>query len=687
MDVFAWEDRYLTGEPVVDGEHQGLFRLINWIIVHQSSSTPAAEIEKVLGQLVNYAVVHFGHEEELMAKVGCDPRFREIHANVHRDFGEQVTKMREMPSSEGGLEFLLRFLCSWLAHHILGMDQSMARQVKSIRSGMDPAQAYEEEKGLAVDPATASLLKGMNSMFRLVAARNDELQKANTNLEAQVAARTQALSQTNEQLLLEQGRLKLVMAQVELTQKKLLESEHKRAEATKRNMTQLLAQIIDGDPVPTFVLDARHQITHWNRACAVISGLPASEMVGTMNQWKAFYPESRPVMADLIVDGSIDDRFSTYYKDIYRRSPVIEGAFEGEAFFSNIGAEGRWLFFTAAPLYDSEGQRIGAIETLQDVTDRHRAENDLRQYQNHLEDLVAQRTMQLAEVNQSLESERKELELLLSKVEEAQQQLLQSEKMAAIGQLAAGVAHEINNPVGFVNSNLGTLKSYINRLLALVTAYEAVDAGGDRSLVETARREADLDFLREDLPSLIVESQDGLSRVTKIVQDLKDFSRIDQAEHQSANLNDALESTLNVVWNEIKYKAEVVRELGDIPDVECVPAQINQVFMNLLVNAAQAIEQRGKITLRSGVENDFVWFEIADTGKGMSPETRNRIFEPFYTTKPVGQGTGLGLSISYDIIVKKHGGRIDVHSEPGQGTTFRLWLPQHMPETVEAAST
>ena len=172
--------------------------------------------------------------------------------------------------------------------------------------------------------------------------------------------------------------------------------------------------------------------------------------------------------------------------------------------------------------------------------------------------------------------------------------------------------------------------------------------------------------------------------VTKIVQDLKDFSRVDQAEHQLANLNDALESTLNVVWNEIKYKAEVVRELGDIPEIECVPAQINQVFMNLLVNAAQAIEQRGSITLRSGLENGYVWFEFADTGKGMNAETVKRIFEPFYTTKPIGQGTGLGLSISYDIIVKKHGGRIDVSSEPGQGTTFRLWLPQRMPAEIAA---
>ncbi len=682
MDIFVWNDSFVTGEPVVDAEHQGLVRLVNWLIEHQTTSTPAEEIDKVLVQLVNYAVTHFQHEEELMQSSGCDPRFAEIHHNVHADFGRQVVKMREMPA--GDQEFLLRFLSSWLAHHILGMDQSMARQIRKIRAGVSAAQAFEEEKDKVADPAMASLLAGMNTMFRLIAARNDELQQANATLEAQVAARTEALSQSNEQLLVEQERLRHAMQQVEITQKKLLESEHKRAEAAKRNMAQLLSQIIDGDPVPTFVIDASHRVTHWNKACAAISSLPAADMVGTSEHWKAFYPERRPLMADLIVDGGFDEQFLSYYQNGFRRSAVVAGAFEGEAFFPSLGEQGRWLFFTAAPLYNAEGQSIGAIETLQDVTERHRAEENLLQYQNHLEELVVERTKQLAAANSALESDREELEILLSKVEEAQQQLLQSEKMAAIGQLAAGVAHEINNPVGFVNSNLGTLKTYVGNLFAVIDAYQAVDAGADRKMLEAAQQKADLEFLREDLPSLLLESQDGLNRVTKIVQDLKDFSRVDQAEHQLANLNDALESTLNVVWNEIKYKAEVVRELGDIPEIECVPAQINQVFMNLLVNAAQAIEQRGSITLRSGLENGYVWFEFADTGKGMNAETVKRIFEPFYTTKPIGQGTGLGLSISYDIIVKKHGGRIDVSSEPGQGTTFRLWLPQRMPAEIAA---
>ena len=188
------------------------------------------------------------------------------------------------------------------------------------------------------------------------------------------------------------------------------------------------------------------------------------------------------------------------------------------------------------------------------------------------------------------------------------------------------------------------------------------------------KQEVDIGFLREDIRDLLDESGEGVSRVKKIVQDLKDFSRQDVAEWQLADLHKGLESTLNIVHNELKYKAEVVREFGELPDVECVPSQLNQVFMNLLVNAAHAIDQRGTITLRTGQEGEQVWVEVEDTGKGIAPEHLKRIFEPFFTTKPVGKGTGLGLSLSYGI-VQKHGGRIEVDSVAGKGTRFRVWLP------------
>ncbi len=282
--------------------------------------------------------------------------------------------------------------------------------------------------------------------------------------------------------------------------------------------------------------------------------------------------------------------------------------------------------------------------------------------------MVSERTSQLAKANTELEVERKALEELLARVEETQQQLLQSEKMAAIGQLAAGVAHEINNPVGFVNSNLGTLKTYIGQLFGVIEAYEAAAAGGDPGQVTAARQKADLDFLREDLPSLLVESQEGLGRVTKIVQDLKDFSRggsgripVGRPQHSAGKHPE------RGVERRVKYKAEVIRELGDIPEVECVPAQINQVFMNLLVNAAPSHRNTWPHhdSLRGGP-----WPYLVRVGRywqGHDARVQaSASLEPFFTTKPVGKGTGLGLSISYDIIVKKHRGRFDVTSTPGE---------------------
>jgi two-component system NtrC family sensor kinase len=203
--------------------------------------------------------------------------------------------------------------------------------------------------------------------------------------------------------------------------------------------------------------------------------------------------------------------------------------------------------------------------------------------------------------------------------------------------------------------------------------------------VHAVKRKVDLSFLREDLQELMSESRDGITRVKQIVQNLKDFSRADVVdEWQWADLHRGLDSTLNIVANEIKYKAEVVKEYGQLPDIECLASQLNQVFMNLLVNAAHAIEEKGVITLRSGQELDQVWVEIADTGNGIPPENLNRIFDPFFTTKPVGKGTGLGLSLSYSI-VQKHHGHIDVSSEVGKGTTFRVWLPIRQPESAAAS--
>jgi two-component system, NtrC family, sensor kinase len=568
-------------------------------------------------------------------------------------------------------------------------------------------------------------------------------------------------------------------------------------------MTKMLSQIIDGAPVPSLVIDKQHRVTHWNTACERMTGIKRNEVIGTRDAWKSFYTEKRPLLAEMIVDGADEATLQSYYGGQMNRSSTLAGGVEVEAFFPQFGESGKWLFFTAVPLYGAQGQVIGAIETLQDVTARRTSEEALLRHRNELEEIVKQRSAELAatarnlemfivnspigvaytsegliqrvnpamadmfgyiggemiglpgrsvyrsdedyaafgryagpllsqgepihsemwmrhadghsiwvqidahvadtsdtahgtwwmmqdrsdirDAQQQLQARFNELHAMNRQLEEAQNQLLQQDKMASIGQLAAGVAHEINNPIGFVSSNLNTLRQYVEGLLSLSEACDAtLAAPGDGAMISAMakkREDIEIDFLREDLPMLLDECADGLGRVKKIVQDLKDFSRVDHADWAQADLNGGLESTLNVVRHEVKYKAEVVKQLAPLPPIMCLAAQLNQVFMNLIVNAAHAIADKGTITLLSGVEQDWAWVQVEDTGCGMSAEVQRRIFEPFFTTKDVGKGTGLGMSLSFSII-QKHGGTIQVHSVVGKGTAIRVWLPVEGPQSL-----
>ncbi len=273
----------------------------------------------------------------------------------------------------------------------------------------------------------------------------------------------------------------------------------------------------------------------------------------------------------------------------------------------------------------------------------------------------------------------------LSERKEFAAQIFQSEKLASIGQLAAGIAHEINNPLGFILSNLGTLAEYSRDILGLVREYErlyqALDSGKAdqvsqaRLRVGTCRAEVDIGYLMGDLDQLIGESREGAERLRRIVQSLREFTHLDQTEKIHASLNECLESALTIAWNELKYKAEVVKDYAVLPQVPCYPQELNQVFINLLVNAAQAIAGQGTISIRTFQTDQWVCAAITDTGQGITPEVRRRVFEPFFTTKPVGQGTGLGLSTSYHIVVHKHGGDLLVESQEGAGTTFTVQIP------------
>lgn len=300
-------------------------------------------------------------------------------------------------------------------------------------------------------------------------------------------------------------------------------------------------------------------------------------------------------------------------------------------------------------------------------------------YQQSLSDPVYQIGEQFNNMMFMLERNNRRLVLAFKKLKQSQSTILQQEKMASVGQLAAGVAHEINNPVGFIMSNLGTLGKYVERLKEFIglqtKASESVLSPESLEELDAERKKLKVDHVLEDIPELIKESVDGAERVKEIVQNLKSFSRIDETEVKSADINECLETTIKIVWNELKYKCEVVKEYGELPLTLCNAQQLNQVFVNLLVNAAQAIENQGIITIKTWAEDNTIFVSISDTGNGIPGKNLGKLFEPFFTTKEVGKGTGLGLSIAYDIITKKHKGEINVDSEVGKGTTFTIKLP------------
>jgi len=353
-----------------------------------------------------------------------------------------------------------------------------------------------------------------------------------------------------------------------------------------------------------------------------------------------------------------------------------------EGFLSDI-TERKWaeeeIHLQAVTLEQEVAERQIAQESLQkqatlleeEVEKRQQAQEELETLNENLEQRVQERTAELNERNAEIQQAYDDLKRI-------QGQLLQQDKMASVGQLAAGVAHEINNPMGFIISNLSSLGKYVEKVTAYLDNDEKILTGCGLEIQQLARKERKkfkIDYICKDMPALISESADGAQRVRQIVQDLKSFSRMNSTEFANANINEGLESTLSIAWNELKYKTTVIREFGQLPLVWCNQGQLNQVFLNILVNAAHAIEEQGEIRIETRAEDGSVKIVISDTGSGIAPEHIKKIFDPFFTTKDVGKGTGLGLAIAYDIITNKHGGTIEVQSEPGKGSTFVITLP------------
>ncbi|MEJ2200846.1 MAG: PhnD/SsuA/transferrin family substrate-binding protein [Desulfuromonadaceae bacterium] len=427
----------------------------------------------------------------------------------------------------------------------------------------------------------------------------------------------------------------LVVTTCSMTYFRMLGRRLQQSELKVREAHAELDQLFQASADGIFRVDTEFNIVRVNRTFEEMSGFSAKNVIG--HKCYEIFPGS----------------------ECGTPGCPIQGLFSGENQMINEslkrikdGSEIPCLVF-AVPFRGPEGAIIGIVEYIRDISALKKAEADLQQSRDALNEAYQE-------------------------LQRSQSQMLQREKMATVGQLAAGMAHEINNPLGFIGSNLGTLNKYWGKacefmefqgqLLTGLATGEAVDA------LLQKRKQLKIDLILEDTKNLIEESLDGVDRVKIIVANLKGFSRVDQAKYDQVDINQCLDATLSIIWNELKYNVTLHKDYGELPLTYCYPQQLNQVFLNLLVNAGHAIEGQGDIHIGTRCENGHILVTIRDTGCGIPEENLSRLFEPFFTTKEVGKGTGLGLSIVYDII-KNHNGKIRVKSHVGEGTTFAIKLP------------
>jgi PAS domain S-box-containing protein len=429
-------------------------------------------------------------------------------------------------------------------------------------------------------------------------------------------------------------------------------TERRAAETALRESEEKYRRIVDTAREGIWVLDRQERTTYVNPQMAQMLGYEVEGMLG-----RSLFE---------FVDESARDRLREH---LVRRSRGISEQYD--VCLHRADGSPLWAIVSSNPLYDGEGNFVGSLGMLTDITDRKHAEEALQRSESQLRQKAT------------------ELETLLRELQHAQSQLIQSEKMASLGQLVAGVAHEINNPINFIYGNINPAIEYASDLIDSIELYQQHYPDPDEDIADAAE-EMDLEFLKSDFPKLLDSMKLGAERISEIVKSLRTFSRFDEAELKPVDLHQGIDSTLTILENRLKPRSdrkaiEVIREYGSLPPVECYPGQFNQAMMNILANAIDVLDKMSdrdelprtpKIWIRTAtIEGDRVSITIEDNGSGMPDSVRSRVFDPFFTTKAVGKGTGLGLAISHSVIVERHGGTIRCHSQPGIGTKFTIEIP------------